>query len=154
MTHWHMLWKKKLHFTSTTCVSSWVMIASLDCLCPLWLATMITLVLVKWWHLIETTLQCAKKVMSDNLGLVDFAVRLVNSQCHHLLDGHVKFLGKMFWGNWIMRYCKRWILGKLLRTICFIVAMLCFIVAACSQKTQFYFLCPALDYRLRYLYLL
>ena len=36
-------------------------------------------------------LQCAKKVVSDNLGLVDFAVRLVNSVLN-LPEGQVIFL--------------------------------------------------------------
>ena len=35
-------------------------------------------------------LQCSKKVMSDSLGLVDFAIRLVNS-VFNLLNGQVKF---------------------------------------------------------------
>ena len=35
-------------------------------------------------------LQRSKKVMSDSLGLVDFAIRLVNS-VFNLLNGQVKF---------------------------------------------------------------
>lgn len=38
---------------------------------------------------------CVKKVLSDSPGLVDFAVRLVDSVCH-LHDRRVKFLGKFF----------------------------------------------------------
>ena len=37
--------------------------------------------------------QCAKKVLSDSPGLVDFPVGLVDSVCD-LPDGQVKFLGK------------------------------------------------------------
>ena len=36
--------------------------------------------------------QCAKEVMSDSPGLVDFVIRLVDSD-HHLPDGQVKFFG-------------------------------------------------------------
>jgi len=39
--------------------------------------------------------QCAKKVLSDSPGLVDFPVRLVDSVLH-FPDGQVKFLGKFF----------------------------------------------------------
>ena len=45
-----------------------------------------------WWnHLLICKAQCAKKVVSDSLGLVDFAIRLVNS-VFNLPDGHVMFL--------------------------------------------------------------
>ena len=37
--------------------------------------------------------QCAKKVVSDSLGLVDFAIGLVNSVLN-LLDGQVKYFEK------------------------------------------------------------
>ena len=38
------------------------------------------------------TCQCAKKVVSNNQGLVDFRFGLVNS-VHNLPNGQVKFLG-------------------------------------------------------------
>ena len=38
------------------------------------------------------TCQCAKKVVSNNLGLVDFRIGLVNS-VHNLPNGQVKFFG-------------------------------------------------------------
>ena len=39
--------------------------------------------------------QCAKKVLSDSVGLVDFPVMLVNS-VSLLPDGQVEFLGEIF----------------------------------------------------------
>ena len=38
------------------------------------------------------TCQCIKKVVSNNLGLVDFRIGLVNS-VHNLPNGQVKFFG-------------------------------------------------------------
>ena len=38
-------------------------------------------------------MQCAKKEVSDSLGLVDFAIRLENSVLN-LADGQVKLFGK------------------------------------------------------------
>ena len=39
------------------------------------------------------SVQCAKKVVSNSLGLVDFVTRLVNSVLN-LPDGQVKFFGE------------------------------------------------------------
>ena len=47
-------------------------------------------------------MQCAKKEVSDSLGLVDFAIRLENSVLN-LADGQVKLFGKF------QAQFKRWI---------------------------------------------
>lgn len=46
------------------------------------------------FHILNAlNIQCAKKNVSDSLGLVDFAVGLVDSVLNYLLEGYMKF----FW---------------------------------------------------------
>ena len=48
-------------------------------------------------------IQCAKKVMSDSLGLMDFAIRLLNPVVN-LPNGQLKFYGRI--QILLQKYCK------------------------------------------------
>ena len=54
----------------------------------------------------NTDLQCVKKVLFDNRGLVGFPVGPVVS-FHQIFDGHVGLLGKIFEKIHLTMYCRR-----------------------------------------------